>query len=130
MDIEELTVDQILLISELVDVAKKAKEAEEIIRKAYAHAFGIGVTEIEVWHDRDFNNFEYLSHDGVWKIRYLNFSCDVSISASELYKYFRAEYMDQHGYKSARDTMKEIQVVRYLYGFLSIARSLVKEEEK
>ena len=98
MDIMNMKVDEILLLNGLVSVAQEAKDAAEAIHTAYAHSFGIGEDSIEVWHDRDNNNFEYLTHDGIWQARYLHQTYDVKCTADEIFKYFRAEYMIQNGF--------------------------------
>ena len=132
MDIMELTVDQILLLNGLTEVAKEAKEAAELIQKAYSHAFGIGEDKIEVWKDRDANNFEYLTHDGIWQARYLHQSYDVKCTSDEIFVYLRAEYMIKHGFaKEYTDSYcitKEgelAEIVRYFRAFISKVREKV-----
>ncbi len=135
MDIMEMTVDQILLINELAEVAKEAKEAAEAINRAYAHAFGIGEDRIEVWSDS--NNFEYLTHDGVWQARYLHQTYDVKCTADEIFKYFRAEYMVKHGFAKEYENSgfggcylteegKLMEVVRYLRSFINKVLQMVQ----
>ena len=96
MDIMNLSVDQIILLNDLVSVAKEAKEESKMIYQAYKNAFGIGENTIEVWSD-DYNA-EYLTHDGVWQARYLHQTYDVKCSPNEIYQLFRGEYLIQNGY--------------------------------
>ena len=63
-NILKLTVEEIIVINGLEEVAREAKEDSEIIHKAYNNTFGVGVEKVEVWSDG--NNYEYLTHEGIW----------------------------------------------------------------
>ena len=65
-EIMNMKVDEILLLNELVGVAREAKEAAKLISEIYSKAFGINEEKIEVWHDSDNYNYEYLTHNGFW----------------------------------------------------------------
>lgn len=95
--ITSLNADEILIVNGLKDVAAEAKEHAELIAKAY-HSFGIGEDKIEVWHDKDWNNFEYLTHDGVWQARYLYQTYDVKVDADSIFELYRAEWLVENGY--------------------------------
>jgi len=95
--IMEFNADEILIINGLRDVAKEAKEHAELIHKTY-HCFGIGEDKIEVWCDLDCNNFEYLTHDGVWQARYLHQTYDVKVDADSIFDYYKAEWLIKNGY--------------------------------
>ena len=95
--IKSLTSDEILIVNGLQSVAEEAKAHAELIHKAY-HNFGIGEDKIEVWHDRDHNNFEYLTHSGLWQARYLHQTYDVSVDADSIFDYYRAEWLVENGY--------------------------------
>ena len=95
-EIMNLSVDQIILLNELVLVAKEAKEVSQMIHQAYKNAFDIGEDKVKVWSDDC--NAEYLTHEGVWQARYLYQTYDIKCSPDEIYPYFRAEYLIQNGY--------------------------------
>ena len=92
-----LNADEILIVNGLQSVAEEAKEHAALIRKTY-HNFGIGEDVIEVWHDRDRYNFEYLTHAGVWQARYLHQTYDVRVDADSIFDYYRAEWLVKNGY--------------------------------
>ena len=92
-----MTADEIIIINGLQKVAEEAKEHARRIADAY-HCFGIGEDVIEVWHDRDCNNYEYLTHDGVWQARYLHQTYDVKVDADTIFDYYRAEWLIENGY--------------------------------
>lgn len=96
--IMEMSVDAILLLNGLVDVAREAKEAAELIHEAYKNGFGIGEDKIEVWCDRDGYNHEYLTHAGVWQARYLHQTYDVECTADAIFEHYRAEYLINHNF--------------------------------
>lgn len=131
--IMSLNADEILIVNGLQDVAKEAKEAAELIRKTYV--FHIGEDKIEVWHDRDMNNFEYLTYSGVWQARYLHQTYDVECSEDEIFQYFRAEYLVDNGFvpetSECRYTeegqMKSIS--KYFRRFLKDTRSLYESQQ-
>ena len=95
--IMSLTPDEVLIVNGLQTVAEEAKKHAELIRKNF-HNFGIGEDKIEVWHDRDYNNFEYLTHSGIWQARYLHQTYDVSVDADSIFDYYRAEWLVKNGY--------------------------------
>lgn len=122
--IMSLNADEILIVNGLQSVAKEAKEHAELIHKTY-HSFGIGEDKIEVWHDRDQNNFEYLTHSGVWQARYLHQTYDVSVDADSIFDYYRAEWLVANGYAKecegcylTKDGRKK-QVCRYFRSFVN-----------
>lgn len=85
-----LTVDEVIIINELLDVAKEAKNAAKLIRDTYQ--FPLGTDTIEVWSDE--TNYEYLTHAGTWQARYLHQEYDVDCSSEDsIFKYLRAEYL-------------------------------------
>ena len=97
-----MTADEILIANGLQKVAEEAKEHAKRIADAY-HCFGIGEDVIEVWHDKDFNNYEYLTHDGVWQARYLHQTYDVKVDADTIFDYYRAEWLIENGYAKESD---------------------------
>lgn len=92
--IKSFTVDEVIIMNELLDVAKEAKEFAKLIRDTYQ--FPIGEDTITVWSDS--HNAEYLTHNGVWQARYLHQSYDVECSEDSIFKYLRAEYLVAHGF--------------------------------
>ena len=136
MDVMGMTVDEILILNGLVPIAREAKEAAEAIQQAYSHGFGIGQDKIEVWRDRDANNFEYLTHGGVWEARYLHQTYDVVCSADSIFEYLRAEYLINNGF--AKEYTEDfcrtpegeyMEVVRYLRSFIARTKDLVEKKE-
>ncbi len=133
MDIMNLSVDQIILLNELVSVAKEAKEASQMIYQAYQNAFGIGKDKVEVWSDDC--NAEYLTHDGVWQARYLHQTYDVKCSPDEIYQYFRAEYLIKNGYAEEvasggylTEEGKLKQIAGYFHSFVRRAQKKLEAE--
>ena len=122
--IMSLNADEILIANGLQAVAAEAKEHSELIHNAY-HCFGIGEDKIEVWHDRDFNNFEYLTHNGVWQARYLHQSYDVSVDADTIFDYYRAEWLVENGYvaESENGYYTEYCIKKHICGYF---RSFVR----
>lgn len=95
--IMSLTADEVRVASCLQKAADEAKEAAELVRKTY-RCFGIGEEKIEIWHDSERNNFEYLTYTGVWQARYQNYACEVECSEDEIFKCFKAEYLLENGF--------------------------------
>ena len=128
-----LSVNEIIILNDLADVAKKAKKDAEIIRKAYANSFGIGEDKIEVWRDRDCNNYEYLTHSGVWQARYLHQSYDVRCTEDEIFRYYRAEYLIENGFEKETNgncytEAGELKfIVRYFHSFVRLAQKKLEE---
>ena len=99
-DVEKImgmTADEVLIANGLQKVVKEAKEHAKKISDAY-HCFGIGEELIEVWRDKDGYNCEYLTHDGVWRARYLHQTYDVKVDADTIFDYYRAEWLIENGY--------------------------------
>ena len=119
--IRKLSPDDVLIIMDLLPLAKWAKEAEKKIKEKYT--FKIGEEKIMVWSDGP--NCEYLTHEGVWQARYLHQSYDMVCSAEEIFKYAKASYLIENGYeeeltKNGEDTAEGgmAQVFRYFKSFL------------
>lgn len=131
MDITNMKVDDILMLNGLVGVAKEAKEAADIISKAYSKGFGIKEDKIEVWRDRDSNNFEYLTHDGIWQARYLHQSYDVDCTADGIFDYLKAEYLIKNGYTAGQRGCyltaegEKAMVVAYFRTFVHRTKELI-----
>lgn len=121
--IMSLNADEILIANGLQSVAKEAKEHAELISRTY-HCFGIGEDKIEVWHDQERNNFEYLTHSGVWQARYLHQSYDVNVDAESIFDYYRAEWLVENGYAKEyegcymTDYGKKKQICKYFRSFV------------
>ena len=96
-----LTAEEIIIVNALDKVAEEARADAKKIAEAYH--FSIGQEEIEVYHDRDCNNFEYLTHSGIWKARYLHQSYDVKVDFESIYELYRAEWLIENGY--AKETV-------------------------
>ena len=99
--IMKLTVNEVLIINGLEEVAREAKEHSELIHKAYNNAFGIGVEKVEVWSDG--NNYEYLTHEGIWQARYIHQSYDVRVDSDTIFDFYRAEWLIANGYVEEYD---------------------------
>ena len=119
----EMSVNEILMLAGLADVAREAKAAAELIHDHFRNAFGIGVDKIEVWGDS--YNHEYLTHSGVWQARYLHQTYDVECTPDGIFRYYRAEYLIQNGYAKETEESRYTeegelnQVVRYFRSFIS-----------
>ena len=119
-----MTADEILIEKGLQKVAEEAKEHAKRIADAY-HCFGIGEDVIEVWHDKDFNNYEYLTHNGVWQARYLHQTYDVKVDADTIFDYYRAEWLIENGYVKESEGCylteygKKKEVCRYFRSFVN-----------
>lgn len=100
--IMKMTPDDIIIINGLCNIAKEAKADAKKIADAY-HCFGIGETIVEVWHDSDRYNHEYLTHDGTWQARYLHQSYDVQVDAESIFDLYRAEWLIDNGYIDEHD---------------------------
>ena len=100
-NILKLTVEEIIVINGLEEVAREAKEDSEIIHKAYNNTFGIGVEKVEVWSDG--NNYEYLTHEGIWQARYIHQSYDVKVEANFIFDYYKSEWLIANGYVEEYD---------------------------
>ena len=96
-----LTADEVIIINGLQKVAVEAKVDAKKIAQTYK--FGIGQNVIEVWHDRDLNNFEYLTHEGVWQARYLHQKYDVKVDADTIFDYYRAQWLIENGFAKERE---------------------------
>lgn len=95
--VTNLSVDNVIILNALKDIAEEAKAHSELIHQAY-HCFGIGEDKVEVWHDKDFNNFEYLTYDGTWQARYWHHSYNVGVDANSIFDIYKAEYLIKNGY--------------------------------
>ena len=101
----------------LRSLALKSLEYENAIRKVYT--FHIGEGEIEVWHSADKHDYEYLTYEGIWKMRhagaYLNVNCD----ARHIYDFMKSEYLFSRGILEATDSTGISQEERVsVYGYL------------
>ena len=128
-----LNANEIIIVNGLLPVAKEAKEHSELIYKVY-HNFGIGEDRIEVWHDRDWNNFEYLTHSGVWQARYLHQTYDVSVDADSIFDYYRAEWLVDNGFAKEIENgrMTEYgskkQICGYFRSFVRKTKQLLEQK--
>lgn len=126
--IKKLTADDVLILNGLSELAKKAKEAAEIVKDTYL--FHIGEEKIEVW--RDEYNHEYLTCDGVWQARYLHQNYDVKCTAETIFEYMKAEFLIEKGFAKEYDGnlyTKEgemVQAFRYFKVFLKNTEDMHK----
>lgn len=103
MSIMEMSAQEIILFESLVELAKEAKEAAELIQKYFSSGgFGIGKTEIHVYHTDSFGEYYgdgYLTidgtfryHDNWWGGRSFCFACD----EDGIYKMLRSCYLREN----------------------------------
>lgn len=131
-EIMNMKVDEILLLNELVGVAREAKEAAKLISEIYSKAFGINEEKIEVWHDSDNYNYEYLTHNGFWQARYLHQTYDVECTADGIFEYFKAEYLVNNNYVARckngcylTEEGEKAEIAEYFRAFVSRTKELV-----
>ena len=70
MNIMALSAQEIMLVDIFVGLAKEARAAEDLIKKHFDSAFGIGKCEIRVYHTESCGEYYgdgYLTVDGVFK---------------------------------------------------------------
>lgn len=119
--IASLTVDEVIIMNELLDVAREAKAFAKLIRDTYQ--FPMGEDKITVWSDA--YNAEYLTHNGVWQARYLHQEYDVDCSEDSIFKYLRAEYLVSHGFSKeyegcyTTEEGKMAEIARYFRVFVA-----------
>lgn len=129
--IKSFTVDEIIIMNELLDVAKSAKEAAKLIRDTYQ--FPMGEDKIELWNDG--YNAEYITHSGVWQARYLNQQYDVSCSENSIFEYLKAEYLVSHGFCKeyegcyATDEGEMARIAAYFRSFINKTRQLYERNK-
>lgn len=105
MDITKLSAQEILLVNELAKLAAEAKEASEKIKSHFKNSFGIGNSEIEVYHTEscgEYYGYGYLNIDGEfryydnwWGGRQYIFQADTE----GIYKMFRSCYLRKNNLK-------------------------------
>lgn len=128
--IKSFTVDEIIIMNELLDIAKAAENSAKFIQNTYQ--FPIGVDKITVWSDE--HNAEYLTHDGIWQARYLHQEYDVDCSKDSIFNYFRAEYLVSNGFCKEYDGCYETKegemakIAKYFRSFVGRTVELKCEE--
>ena len=94
-----LTVNDLLMFSDLQREAKDAQDAYEVIKRKYANAFGLGTKEIMVYEkvETEYSGVGYLTIDGVFKYHDnwwggRNWEVDVS-NPDKIFEVFRLHYL-------------------------------------
>lgn len=122
--IEEMTIEEIESMQGYCALAKEAREAYYTVSKACL--FPMGQNEIVVYENGD--NKETLTHDGMWKARYLHQSYDVEVTADAIFKVFKEEY---NHIKSRSSKVNNIaESARYFRGFVSRCKDSIKEQKE
>lgn len=91
--IKDLTVNEVIAMNDLLNLAKEAKSFADLIQETYK--FPIGVDKINLHFPGE--GEEYITHDGVWHGKYKLYSCDVDCSEDSIFKYLKAECLISHG---------------------------------
>lgn len=86
--IDSLAKEDIELVLDYSNLLERAKEDVEAVKEAYR--FKIGEDKITIWKDQ--HNAEYLTHDGVWKARYLHQKYDLPVTVDSVFEAYKAEY--------------------------------------
>ena len=123
--IMNLTAADAIILNDLKGIAEEAKSHSKLIHKAY-HCFGIAQKKIEVWHDPERNNFEYLTHDGVWQARYLHQTYDVGVDVNSIFELYKAEYLVKKRFSTSSEDKEKERIAGY---FRSFIRNIKIEKE-
>ncbi|MBQ9267740.1 MAG: hypothetical protein IJ217_05665 [Clostridia bacterium] len=89
--IMSLTTDELAIMPKLISLAKEAQDAAKLVRESIS--FKIGEERAEVYRDRDGNNFEYVTVQGVWQARYLHQKYDILCDAESIFKLYTHAYL-------------------------------------
>lgn len=111
----QLAPEEVILLTELAEVAKEAKKAAEMLRNAYR--FKMGEKKITIWEDC--YNAEYLTIDGVWQARYLHQTYDVNCNEKDIYNLFKYEYLYKNKYSDDKMVAQQAEIAAYFRGFLN-----------
>ena len=98
MKLMSMSAQEIILFGALTELAKEAAEAEELIKKHFDCAFGIGKTQIEVYHTEssEYYGDGYLTIDGVFKYHdnwWGGRDYEFRVDADGIYKMLRSCYL-------------------------------------
>lgn len=128
----KLGTKETIILKDLYPLAKKAIEAEKLIKETYL--FPIGQNSIEIWHDE--HNAEYITHDGIWQARYLHQSYNVECTAESIFDYMKAAYLIKNKYvpkfvegKQTDEGIKA-EIFNYFSAFLKKTEKLSKRNLK
>lgn len=122
--IEEMTTEQIENLQNYCVLAKEARAAHNTVSRACL--FPMGQNEIIVYENGD--NKETLTHDGVWKARYLHQSYDVEVTADSIFKVFKEEY--NHRKLRTSKVNKIADSAGYFRAFVSRCKDSLKEPKE
>lgn len=96
-----MSAQELLLQKDLTKLAEEAAKASEIIEKSFSSSFGLGKTEISVFHVERFGEYSgdaTLNINGTWHFTD-NWgggnSYEVSCSMNGIYKCYRAHYLKE-----------------------------------
>ena len=102
MKLMSMSAREIILFGALTELAKEAVEAEELIKKHFDRAFGIGKTQIEVYHTEscgEYYGYGYLTIDGVFKYHdnwWSGRDYEFRVDADGIYKMLRSCYLREN----------------------------------
>ena len=130
--IKNLTVNEIIAMHDLLNVAKEAKSFAKLIQETYK--FPIGVDKINLHSPRE--GKEYLTHDGVWHGIYPRYSCDVDCSEDSIFKYLKAECLISHGIcrkadeqNHATEEYEDSIIAKHFRSFINRTRELYESNK-
>lgn len=129
MDFMQLTAQEMVLFSTLVELAKEALEAEKVIKEHFKNSFGIENKNIHVYHTESCGEYYgdgYLNIDGTffyqdnwWGGREYKFKCD----ADGIYRMLRSCHMRTNNLKPDPEFKCEIEIDTYFREFIEQIKS-------
>lgn len=136
MNIMTMSAQEIILVSAFADLAKEAFKAEELIKKHFDSAFGIGKREVHVYHTESFGEYYgdgYLTIDGVFKYhdnwwggRDYQFHAD----AEGIYRILRSCYLRRNNLEHLNPEKFDCQIEHIDSYFREFIKDLTKQNPK
>ena len=87
-----LTPDQMASIAKLQEISQRADEISRLILSQ--KCFSCNQERALVWEED--GNFEYLTYNGVWQVRYHNYSYDVRCDHAGIYDLLASKHFSEH----------------------------------
>lgn len=127
----KLNPDDIILLNELLPMAREAKRIEELIKSTYL--FHVGEERIQV-DTNDDCHCEFLTHDGKWLCSWTRSEYEVLCNAPEIFELMKAKYMLDNNYfedtEAKKTAEKKAQTWRHFKSFVVVTEELAEEKAK
>ena len=102
MNLMNLTANELIVLKKFEELAEEATKASEAVSKKFSHSFGIGKSEIPVFHTESFGEYygdATLTIEAIWKYSD-NWGggnhYEIPCTANGIFKCYRAHYLKEN----------------------------------